>query len=267
MKTSFKSQISGSFTFATRALGREPSRTVGALRFAVLAPWLVCSLGAMGCSAARDATPQDGVLQKAADYEANNGMGSYGAAGETSQPSDTPPNSDLEDPATPSWSYPEDPNKVLTGDPTEDDDYLSFIKHRGFESLVFATTCVSKKDGEATIEDENALPAGGGRYLECATDFSPARMTKDVMSTKNERWCALGKMASHTPWGAPELHVSVTRTPSDGPWTLVATHDGPEITVGKVGLSGGTTWPVGVKVELDTVDMKAAPAGVCDSFF
>ena len=253
---------------------REPARVGRAFSVATLVSWLVGSLLVTGCGATPDAAPHNNTQLKAAQVDdnasGNEADGAEAQNGQNSDPSAAPPDNALSGATAGSgqdWSYPEDPNKVLTGDPTEDDDYLSWTKHHGFETLNLAVSCVSKKDGEATIEGQDALPVGDGRYLECVTDSSPVRGTMDVVSTKDARWCALGQMSSYKLWGLPELQVSATSTPSDGPWTLRATHQGPEISVTRVSFGPGTAWPVGVKTAMQTVDLKPAPTGLCDSLF
>ena len=260
---------------------------------------LVAVAFAMGCGA----TPDSGgsqVEQKATDDSGNDWTDPSPESAPAEPPADAEPSAPWNDPPPPSEapsasppaseepaeppapsgdpSTPPDPEEPgaevpideapLTGDPTEDDANLRFFKNDGFGAIIFSDRCVSKKEGEPTIETA-PLPVGGGRWLECTTALNPSRQTKDVMTLKLERWCGLGAQSSLTAWGSAGLNVSITAAPDDAPWTVVATYDGEEILIEQVEVLGiGYSWPVGVKGKYQTLDLKPNPDKVkCDELF
>jgi len=248
----------GSVARSRKAATSRPVR--GRLRSPLLASTLVGLVFAIGCGTAPDSTPGDKHANEHVNpTELANGSSSGDPAEQqpSSDPADPPPDGDPSDAsvATP-----------LTGDPTLYDEDLRAFKLNGFDSLIFAETCVSKKDGEATIEQE-PLPVGGGRWLECTSSRNPSSWNMKVATTTNDLWCVYGTMTSSHTWGDATLKVSVGSSPDDSAWTLKATHEGPEISISRVEATGlGLAWPLGLDVQYTTTDMKRNPDNArCDS--
>ena len=263
----------------------EPRRPVAKLGIAGLASLLMSSGFSVACGGAPDASKGTPQVQQQATSE---DTGSDSAPSDATEPATgevPPPSASSNPPASPPDnnpadlprdSNPADPapgsdpsDPPPTGDPTEDDANLKWFKYNGFAAWIFAGTCVSKKDGEPTIEVA-PLPVGGGRRLECTTAISPTRVTKDILTVNTrDRWCGVGNMTSYKPWGDSALKVSVTSSPDSGPWTLVATHDGEPIMIDMVEAAGlGFAWPVGVHVTYTTTDLKPNPnTAPCDQLF
>jgi len=248
------------FRSFARSRKATTSRQVPArLRSPLLASSLVGLVFAIGC-AVPDSTPGDKhANEHLTPTELANGSsgGDLSAQQPSSAPADSTPGGDPSDAsvATPS-----------TGDPTLDDEDLRAFKRNGFDSLIFADTCVSKKDGEATIEQE-PLPVGAGRWLECTTSRNPSSWYMKVESITNDPWCVYGTMTSSHTWADAALKVSVTSSPDDSAWTLMATHEGPEISISRVEAAGlGLAWPLGLDVKYTTTEMKHNPENaLCDS--
>jgi hypothetical protein len=154
-----------------------------------------------------------------------------------------------------------------TDEPGEDED-LAFLRQDGFQTFHFALDCVSVGEDGSTIGGE-PLPVGGGRSLECVTESLGSLSTVDALSSTGERFCALGQVDSFHGDGDPSLAVSVASTPEGSPWTLVGTHDGDEIQIGKVtGFGGGTAWPLWVDAHYAVIDITPNPSGqLCDQAF
>lgn len=239
--------------------------------------WLVCSVFAVGCGAEPASTTARTHLEKATPEHA--GGSAPTSAAETAPSTDGAVSDSLGDPsnsspaaspsAPPSTSDP--PTPPPTGDPTEDDLELNSVKRDGWLTTWIARTCVSKKDGEPTIEDA-PLPVGGGRRLECMTASNPSPYSvQEVHSVGGDDWCVLGESVSWERWGDSALKISVTSTPDLAPWSLVATHDGNEILIspaaGPFGI--GEAWPVGVRVKYKVIDMKPNPQSklFCEQIF
>jgi hypothetical protein len=148
------------------------------------------------------------------------------------------------------------------------DEDLQFLLDNGFESFIFAQTCRSVGAAGDVIDGE-PLPVGGGRQLECETDPVSFLQTIDTLASTGERFCALGQVSSIT-GGSPDarLSVNVVSTPDGAPWSLVGTHDGEEISIGRVSAFGGFAWPLIAEVVFDVVDVQPNPtAQLCDDVF
>jgi hypothetical protein len=137
---------------------------------------------------------------------------------------------------------------------------VQFVVDNGFETLFFAQTCRSIGPDGDVIEGE-VLPVGNGRTLECETDTIGFLEAIDVQASTGELFCALGQISSFDGENIdPALSVSVASAPDGAPWTLVGTHDGGEITIGRVtGPGGGTAFPLGADVLFDVVDLQPNP--------
>jgi hypothetical protein len=148
------------------------------------------------------------------------------------------------------------------------DEDLQFLLDNGFESFIFAQTCRSVGAAGDVIDGE-PLPVGGGRQLECETDPVGFLQTIDTLTSTGERFCALGQVSSIT-GSSPDsrLAVNVVSTPDGAPWSLVGTHDGDEISIGRVSAFGGFAWPLIAEVVFDVVDVQPNPtAQLCDDVF
>ncbi len=148
------------------------------------------------------------------------------------------------------------------------DENLQFLLDNGFESLFFAQTCRSiGADGD--VIDGEPLPVGGGRQLECETVSLGHLQTIDTLASTGERFCALGQVASIAADGDPRLAVSVASSPDGAPWVLIGTHDGEEISIGRItGPGGGTAWPLWADVIFDVTEVRPNPtAQLCDEVF
>jgi hypothetical protein len=147
------------------------------------------------------------------------------------------------------------------------DEELQFVLDNGFESFLFAQTCRSiGPDGD--VIDGEPLPVGGGRQLECETADIGHLQTIDTESSTGERFCALGQVSSFEGDGDPRLTVSVASSPDGAPWVLVGTHDGDEISIGRISAGGGTAWPLWADVLFDVTEVRPNPtAQLCDDVF
>jgi hypothetical protein len=154
-----------------------------------------------------------------------------------------------------------------TDEPGEDED-LAFLRQDGFQTFHFALDCLSVAADGSSIGGE-PLPVGGGRSLECVTESMGSLSTVDALSSTGERFCALGQMDSFQGDGDPSLTVSVASAPEGAPWTLVGTHEGDEIQIGKVAsFGGGTAWPLWVDTHYAVIDIAPNPSGqLCDQAF
>jgi hypothetical protein len=148
------------------------------------------------------------------------------------------------------------------------DEDLQFLLDNGFESFIFAQTCRSVGAAGDVIDGE-PLPVGGGRQLECETDPVGFLQAIDTLTSTGERFCALGQVSTIT-GSSPDsrLAVNVVSTPDGAPWSLVGTHDGDEISIGRVSAFGGFAWPLIAEVLFDVVDVQPNPTGqLCDDVF
>jgi hypothetical protein len=148
------------------------------------------------------------------------------------------------------------------------DEDLQFLLDNGFESFIFAQTCRSIGAAGDGIDGE-PLPVGGGRQLECETATVGHLQTIDTLASTGERFCALGQVSSIEGDGDPRLAVSVASSPDGAPWGLVGTHDGEEITIGRItGPGGGTAWPLWADAIFDVIALQPNPtAQLCDDVF
>ncbi|MEY4544925.1 MAG: hypothetical protein RL685_1120 [Pseudomonadota bacterium] len=153
-------------------------------------------------------------------------------------------------------------------EPTEDED-IAFLRENGFQTFHFAVTCSSVAEDGSRIEDADPLPVGNGRVLECVTGDLGFLSAIDAVSSTGERFCALGQVDSFRGDGDDRLTVEVTDTPETGPWTLVATHEGEEISLGTVaGFGGGRAWPIWVDTIYSVIEVSPNPSGqLCTEFF
>jgi hypothetical protein len=152
------------------------------------------------------------------------------------------------------------------GAPLDED--LQYFKDNGFGAIVYAIACVSKTDNGPDVTGDT-LPVGAGRWLECTTGPRVSVSTMEVMSSQNEPWCVLGSLATYTATGDPRLVVAVASSPSDGAWTLKATHDGDSIDITPIpGPFGATAWPIWMTATYATTQMQpAGSAASCDAAF
>ena len=148
------------------------------------------------------------------------------------------------------------------------DDNVVFIQQDGFQTTYFAQECRSIGEDGSVIEGE-PLPVGNGRVLECVTSEIGALATTDFLSSIDERWCALGALDTFSTGGDPELDVQVADSPDDSPWTLVGSHEGEPIEIGRVAVFGGATaWPLWVDTHYAVIDVAPNPTGqLCDTLF
>lgn len=145
---------------------------------------------------------------------------------------------------------------------------LQFLLDNGFESFFFAQTCRSiGADGD--VVDGEPLPVGGGRELECETVSLGHAQTTDAQASTGERFCALGQVTSIAGDGDPRLDVSIASSPDGAPWTLIGTHDGEEISIGRItGPGGATAWPLWAVARFDVVELRPNPTALlCDEVF
>lgn len=151
------------------------------------------------------------------------------------------------------------------GDPTEEDPILKFAKENGFGGIDLAPDCVSVIDGGPTLDGEGVseLPVGGGRRLECSIDVQRT-VAKFILDSNDEPWCQLGQQTDFLTRALDDrLSVSVESAPASGPWSVVATHDGDEITV----IRASNIWPLGVESNYDTIDLQPALGRTCEQVF
>ncbi len=148
------------------------------------------------------------------------------------------------------------------------DEDLQFLLDNGFESFIFAQTCRSIGPGGDVIEGE-PLPVGDGRQLVCETAPMGHLQAIDTLTSTGERFCALGQLTSFEGEGDARLSVSVESTPDGAPWVLVGTHDGPEISIGRItGPGGGTAWPLWADAVFDVIEVQPNPtAQLCTDLF
>jgi hypothetical protein len=151
-------------------------------------------------------------------------------------------------------------------DPPLDED-LQAILDTGMTGFRFARACRSVADDGSIIENNEQLPVGGGRRLECETFEITHLQAVDVVASTGELWCALGEIASHRGHGGDaRLTVSVANAPDGAPWTLVGTVDGEEITVRR--LSGLGNWPLWKEIRYDVIDLRPNPdLLLCEEIF
>jgi len=144
---------------------------------------------------------------------------------------------------------------------------LQFALDNGFESFLFAQTCLSVGEDGSVIEGD-PVPVGGGRQLECETAPISYLQTVDVQASTGEPFCALGQVSSYFADGDSRLSVDVVSAPDGAPWVLVGTSD-EEISVGTVtGFGGGVAWPLWVDALFDVIELQPNPAGeLCDDVF
>jgi len=149
------------------------------------------------------------------------------------------------------------------------DEDLQFLVDNGFESFFFAQTCRSIGPDGDVIEGDS-LPVGGGRVLECQTAVVTHLQAIDALASTGERFCALGQVSSIEGENVdPRLSVSVVDAPDGAPWTLIGTHDGDQITIGRVtGFGGGTAFPLAADAVFDVIDLQPNPSGgFCSELF
>jgi len=148
------------------------------------------------------------------------------------------------------------------------DDNVVFIQQDGFQTTYFAQECRAIGADGAVIEGE-PLPVGGGNILECVTSVIGALATTDFLASTDERWCALGALDTFSTGGDPSLDIQVADSPDDAPWTLIASHEGEPIEIGRVAVFGGATaWPLWVDTHYAVIDVAPNPTGqLCDTLF
>lgn len=144
---------------------------------------------------------------------------------------------------------------------------LQFALDNGFESFLFAQTCLSVGEDGSVIEGD-PVPVGGGRQLECETAPIFYLQAIDVQASTGEPFCALGQMSSYFADGDSRLSVNVESAPDGAPWVLVGTSF-EEISVGTVaGFAGGVVWPLWVDARFDVIELSPNPAReLCDDVF
>lgn len=155
--------------------------------------------------------------------------------------------------------------ELPTGDPTEDDPILKFLKGGTFDGIATADTCSSVIDGGETLDGEefNSLPVGGGRRLECSVDV-PRQVAQIIVDSNDTRWCQLKTMVDFGPNALDNrLSVTIEGVPEEGPWLVVATHAGDEIPI--VRASG--RWPVAVDIVYVTADLQPSLGRLCNDVF
>jgi hypothetical protein len=170
------------------------------------------------------------------------------------------------EPARPDAGVTEAPADAAV-DPALDDNVV-FIQQDGFQTTYFAQECRSLGEDGSVIEGE-PLPVGDGRVLECVTSVIGALATTDFLSSIDERWCALGALDTFSAGGDPSLDVRVADAPDDSPWTLVGSHEGEPIEIGRVAVFGGATaWPLWADTHYAVIDVAPNPTGqLCDALF
>ena len=148
------------------------------------------------------------------------------------------------------------------------DDNVVFIQQDGFQTTYFAQECRSIAEDGSVLEGE-PLPVGGGNLLECVTSIIGALATTDFLASTDERWCALGAIDTFSAGGDPSLDIQVADSPEDSPWTLIATHEGEPIEMGRVAVFGGATaWPLWVDTHYAVIEVAPNPTGqLCDTLF
>lgn len=152
-----------------------------------------------------------------------------------------------------------------TGDPTEDDPILKFLKDGFFDGIAIAETCSSVLDGGETIDGAgvSSLPVGGGRRLECSIDV-PREVAQTIRDSNDAIWCQLKAMVDFRPNALDDrLGVSIVNAPSAGPFSVVATHAGDEIPI----IRASGLWPVAVDMTYVTADLQPALGRPCEQVF
>ena len=155
--------------------------------------------------------------------------------------------------------------ELPTGDPTEDDPLLKFAKDNPFDGIYFGDDCSSVSDGGGALDGGgvSSLPVGGGRRLECAISVAPL-FTKFTPDSTGAQWCQLGQLNGFVTRALDQrLVVVVESTPPDEPWSVVATHDGEEITI----IRASGSWPLAVEGKYATIDLQPALGRTCEQVF
>lgn len=151
------------------------------------------------------------------------------------------------------------------GDPTEEDPILKFAKENNFGGIVLAESCASVSDGGETLDGAGvqSLPVGAGRRLECLLDVG-SRVTQFLQDSTGALWCQLGQLVdTRTNALDDRLDVTIEDAPSSGPWSVVATHAGEEITI----IRASGVWPLGVETNYATIDLQPSEGRACEEIF
>ena len=217
------------------------------------------------------AQPDDGAMPSDGALADDPQLGNETPAADDPPPGDEPPAAQGtppgdEAPAAQTPASDEAPAASDTPvDPIEADPVLTFARDNGFGGIFFALDCASVgADGEA-LDGEGlaSLPVGGGRRLECQIDVSP-RVTQTILDSGDEPWCQLGQLTGFRTNALDDrLTLQVESTPPDGPWFVVATHAGDEITI----IRATGVWPLGIEIDYDTIDLRRADGRTCEEVF
>ncbi|MEY2937061.1 MAG: hypothetical protein RL033_7810 [Pseudomonadota bacterium] len=223
---------------------------------------------AVGCSPSDPVSAPDTELTSGANQQALAGDSAADSQHADCQEGESQP--ELGDDSTGDDSTGDEADEPSSDDeePTEDED-IAFLRENGFQTFHFAVTCSSVAEDGSRIEDADPLPVGNGRVLECVTGDLGFLSAIDAVSSTGERFCALGEVESFRGDGDDRLTVEVTDTPETGPWTLVGTHEGEEISIGTVaGFGGGRAWPIWVDTIYSVIEVSPNPSGqLCTEFF
>jgi hypothetical protein len=101
---------------------------------------------------------------------------------------------------------------------------LQFALDNGFQSFLFAQTCLSV-GADGSVLEGDPLPVGGGRQLECETAPIAYLKTIDIQASTGEPFCALGLVSSFVGDGDARLAVSVASAPDGAPRVHIGTSD------------------------------------------
>src|SRR5690606_14474497 len=134
------------------------------------------------------------------------------------------------------------------------------ILEDGFQTNWFVSECRSLGEDGSIIEpaEGGTLPVGGGFILECRLEQFPSRATTDVLSTLDERWCALGELFSYQPGGDDRLSIDIVTPPDVSPAVLIARREGEPIELAQAAAFGALVWPLWIESSYDVNQVSPA---------